>query len=78
MIGAEIRSEGEPEPALRDRIIDLAFRRGLLLLPCGPSTIRFCPPLCLTRRQVQIGLRLFNDALASVDARQLLPSGSPS
>jgi 4-aminobutyrate aminotransferase len=78
MIGAEIRSEGEPDPALRDRIIDLAFRRGLLLLPCGPSTIRFCPPLCLTRRQVQIGLRLFNDALASVDARQFLPSGSPS
>jgi 4-aminobutyrate aminotransferase len=78
MIGAEIRSEGEPDPALRDRIIDLAFRRGLLLLPCGPSTIRFCPPLCLTRRQVQIGLRLFNDALASVDARQVLPSGYPS
>jgi len=78
MIGAEIRSEGEPDPALRDRIIDLAFRRGLLLLPCGPSTIRFCPPLCLTRRQVQIGLRLFDDALASVDARQFLPSGYPS
>ena len=78
MIGAEIRSAGEPDPALRDRIIDLAFRRGLLLLPCGPSTIRFCPPLCLTRRQVQIGLRLFDDALASVDARQFLPSGYPS
>ena len=78
MIGAEIRSAGEPDPALRDRIIDLAFRRGLLLLPCGPSTIRFCPPLCLSRRQVQIGLRLFDDALASVDARQFLPSGYPS
>ena len=39
---------GEPNPRLRDWIIDLAFHRGLLLLPCGPSTIRFCPPLCLT------------------------------
>ena len=48
MIGVEIQSEGDPDPDLRDRIIDLAFRRGLLLLPCGPSTVRFCPPLCLT------------------------------
>ncbi len=59
MIGLEIQSEsGEPAPGLRDWLIDLAFHHGLLLLPCGPSTIRFCPPLCLTRRQVEIGLRL--------------------
>ena len=50
MIGVEIQVRaGEPDPGLRDRIIDLAFHRGLLLLPCGPSTVRFCPPLCLTR-----------------------------
>ena len=49
MIGAEVRDLGElPAPQLRDRIIDLAFHRGLLLLPCGASTLRFCPPLCLT------------------------------
>jgi acetylornithine/succinyldiaminopimelate/putrescine aminotransferase len=50
---------------LRDELIDLAFHRGLLLLPCGPSTIRFCPPLCLTARQVNIGLELL---AASMDA----------
>ncbi len=44
MIGAEVQSEGMPDPALRDRIVELAFRRGLLLLPCGPSTVRFSPP----------------------------------
>ena len=61
MIGAEIQSEtGEPAPGLRDELIDMAFHRGLLLLPCGPSTIRFCPPLCLTRRQVEIGLELLS------------------
>ena len=43
MIGVEIRSEDEPDPDLRDRIIERAFHRGLLLLPCGPSTIRICP-----------------------------------
>jgi 4-aminobutyrate aminotransferase len=59
MIGVEIQTEeGRPAPALRDRLIEMAFHRGLLLLPCGPSTIRFCPPLCLTRRQVDVGLRI--------------------
>jgi 4-aminobutyrate aminotransferase len=67
MIGVEIQADGEPSPTLRDEIIDRAFQRGLLLLPCGPSTIRFCPPLCLTRRQVEIGLRLFQAALTAVD-----------
>ncbi|WP_165219085.1 acetyl ornithine aminotransferase family protein [Aquisphaera insulae] len=64
MLGAEVQgSSGDPDPALRDRIIDLAFRRGLLLLPCGQSTVRFCPPLCLTARQVEIGLELLERAI---------------
>jgi 4-aminobutyrate aminotransferase len=63
MIGVEIHEGGLPAPALRDRLIELAFRRGLLLLPCGASTVRFCPPLCLTARQVEIGLELFGAAL---------------
>jgi len=68
MIGVEIQSEsGEPAPALRDRMIDLAFHRGLLLLPCGGSTIRICPPLCLTGRQVEIGLMLIGETLSAAD-----------
>jgi 4-aminobutyrate aminotransferase len=59
MIGLEFQSDaGEPAPGLRDWLIELAFSRGLLLLPCGPSTIRFCPPLCVNRRQIEIGLEL--------------------
>ena len=66
MIGLEIQSEaGEPAPGLRDWLIELAFQRGLLLLPCGPSSIRFCPPLCLTKRQVEIGLELIAAAIAA-------------
>lgn len=66
MIGAEIQDfqgRGEPNPRLRDWLIDLAFHRGLLLLPCGAGTIRFCPPLCLTRRQVELGLILLDAAM---------------
>lgn len=62
MVGVEVRTGGRPDPALRDRVIEAAFRTGLLLLPCGPNTVRFCPPLCLTARQVQIGLELFEEA----------------
>lgn len=65
MIGVEIQENGAPAPGLRDQIIDQAFHFGLLLLPCGPSTVRFCPPLCLTPRHVEIGLTLFE---ASLDA----------
>lgn len=69
MVGMEIQDEsGGPAPGLRDRIVDAAFYRGLLLLPCGPSTVRFCPPLCLTPRQVEIGLELVGAALADVRA----------
>jgi 4-aminobutyrate aminotransferase len=74
MIGVEIQDDGAPAPALRDRIIELAFRQGLLLLPCGASTVRFCPPLCLTARQVQIGLELFEDALIAADPSRFHPA----
>src|SRR5207248_11371141 len=48
MIGVEIvkdkqtKEHGGPE---RDRIVELAFERGILFLGCGPSTIRLAPPL---------------------------------
>ena len=70
MIGVEIQTEsGDPAPGLRDDLIDMAFHRGLLLLPCGPSTIRFCPPLCLSARQVEIGLEILAATFAAADAR---------
>jgi 4-aminobutyrate aminotransferase len=70
MIGLEIQSAtGDPAPGLRDELIELAFQRGLLLLPCGPSTIRFCPPLCLTARQVEIGLQLLSASMEAAANR---------
>ena len=74
MVGVELRSDREPSAELRDRVIDHAFRRGLLLLPCGASTVRFCPPLCLSAGQVQIGLGLFEAALDSADLGRTSPT----
>ena len=42
------------------------FHRGLLLLGCGESAIRFCPPLCVTDAELELGVRLFEQAV--VDA----------
>lgn len=78
MIGVEIQTDDErPDPTMRDRIIQDAFERGLLLLPCGPSTIRFSPPLCLSSRQVQTGLELFGEAMeAASPARPVRHAGT--
>jgi 4-aminobutyrate aminotransferase len=67
MIGMEVQTQGTPDPALRDRIVEQAFQRGLLLLPCGASTIRYCPPLCLTARQVEVGTRIVEEALLAAE-----------
>jgi len=69
MIGVEIRANGVPDPTLRNEIVSQAFQRGLLLLPCGASTVRFCPPLCLRRDQVETGLELFGQVLESLAER---------
>jgi 4-aminobutyrate aminotransferase len=66
MIGVEIGDAHGARPDLRDAVIMSAFERGLLLLPCGPSTIRFCPPLCLTEQQVEMGLMIVESALEAV------------
>ncbi len=52
------------DPALRDEVVQEAFRRGLLLLGCGESALRFCPPLCVTAEQVETALRILAGVLS--------------
>jgi 4-aminobutyrate aminotransferase len=66
MLGAEFvqdRRTKEPAEKLRDRIVDNAFKYGLLLLGCGKSTIRFSPPLSVTRGECDEALAQFEDAI---------------
>jgi 4-aminobutyrate aminotransferase len=54
MIGIELvkdQSTKERAPELRDRVVQLCFERGLLVLGAGANTIRLSPPLVLTREQ---------------------------
>ena len=72
MVGAEIVVPDTPDlrkdPQRRDDIVEKAFQRGLLLLGCGDNTVRFCPPLVVTAEEVDTCLRLFEEAVAEVEA----------
>jgi 4-aminobutyrate aminotransferase len=58
--------DGEtPDPDLRDEIVQSAFRHGLLLLGCGETALRFCPPLCVSAEQVETALDLLGAVLAA-------------
>ncbi len=70
MLGMEVQRDGSPDPDLRDAIVDRAYHLGLLLLPCGASTVRFCPPLCLTSRQVGMALGILGRVMEEVDAAE--------
>ena len=67
MIGVEFeRSDGShaPDAKLRDRVMQKCFEKGLLLLSCGESTLRFCPPLIVTEGQAATAAQLFDAAVA--------------
>jgi 4-aminobutyrate aminotransferase len=57
---------GKASPQLRKRVLEEAFSRGLLLLGCGESSIRICPPLCLNETQLDVGLQLLDEVVATV------------
>ncbi|GIV69512.1 acetyl ornithine aminotransferase family protein [Caldilinea sp.] len=66
MIGVEFvqdKATRAPNARLRDRIIELAFEHGLLIMGCGVSTMRIIPPLVITRPEVDEGLEIFEHAL---------------
>jgi 4-aminobutyrate aminotransferase len=66
MVAADIvRNDSlTPDPAGRDEIVQNAFRQGLLLLGCGDSALRFCPPLCITAEQVETAVQILGQVLA--------------
>ena len=66
MIGVEFvkdRASREPAGELTERVVNLAFERGLLMLSCGQSVIRIAPPLSISRSEVDEGLAIFEEAV---------------
>lgn len=65
-IGMELiedQATRKPAKGLAARVIDRAFRNGLLLLTCGVSTVRFMPPLLVSREQIDEAMVILENSL---------------
>ena len=60
MLGVEFDSHGAAEA-----VQEAAFRRGLLTLECGESSLRFSPPLIVDEAAVDTAVRIFGEAIAA-------------
>jgi 4-aminobutyrate aminotransferase len=72
MIGVEVvhSLDGrQPAGELRDRIVDECFHRGLVIIGCGASALRFSPPLVIDRQDCDIALEILDQAIASAIAK---------
>lgn len=68
MLGVEFvkdKVSREPDVKLRDRVEMATFERGLILLGAGTNTIRWSPPLILTKENVDVALEIFDEAIAA-------------
>ena len=66
MIGIEIVGDKKtrtPAGSMRDKIVDLAFERGLLILGCGETSIRLCPPLIVKQQEADIALDILEECI---------------
>jgi len=73
MIGVEFvkdRKTKVPAEALCNRVVELAFERGLLLLSCGKSVIRIAPPLSISNAEIDEGLKIFEEALSLAEKEE--------
>jgi 4-aminobutyrate aminotransferase len=67
MIGvAFAQTDGKPDAKFRDQVMSQCFEKGLLLLSCGDSTIRFCPALIVKRAEVDIAVGIFDAVLTEL------------
>lgn len=71
MIGIElVKDSVTKEPAQEEakRVIDDAYKRGLLFTICGPymNVVKFCPPLIITEEQADLGLDIFESSMKEI------------
>jgi 4-aminobutyrate aminotransferase len=77
MIGIELVKDKvtrEPITAVRNRVETLAFERGLMVLGCGETSLRLCPPLIVNEFEATVALDTLEEAL-SVAEREYAHAG---
>ncbi len=66
MIGVELVKDKQTKERAseeRDRVVELAFERGVLFLGCGANTIRIAPPLITTKEQADVAIDVLEECL---------------
>ena len=70
MVGVEIVKDKETKEYAhdeRDRIVELAFERGILFLGCGPSTVRISPPLVVSKDEADAAIDVLEECISIVE-----------
>ena len=70
MIGVELvrdQQTKERAPDLRDKLVQMAFSRGLLILGSGQNAIRLCPPLVISRDQADFAVTTLEECLEELE-----------
>lgn len=52
-----------PNAHARNSVISACYDNGMMILPCGTHTVRFRPPLNITKSQVDEGMQIMHTAL---------------
>ncbi|HEX2249953.1 MAG TPA: hypothetical protein VHH32_06360, partial [Gemmatimonadales bacterium] len=60
------RSTREPAPELVRELVQQAFRRGLLLLGAGKSSLRLAPPLVIDEQDLDVALGMIDGLLGEL------------
>jgi L-lysine 6-transaminase len=55
-----------PDGEKRGAAVSKIFDKGAIILPCGCSSIRFRPPLNITSEEIDLGLRIVDEALTEI------------
>src|SRR5712671_6438313 len=69
MIGVDIvkdKASKEYGAVERDKIVERAFEHGVLFLGCGPSSIRLCPPLVVTKEEADVAMDVLEACIQQV------------
>jgi 4-aminobutyrate aminotransferase len=70
MIGVELvldKKTRERAHDLRDRVVDLAFEKGVLLLGAGENTVRIAPPLLIDQQQAEFAANVLDECITTVE-----------
>jgi 4-aminobutyrate aminotransferase len=61
------RKTKEPAAEYRDKVVEISYKTGLILLPCGTSGIRYIPPLNIKKEELDAGLDVLEAAFKKAE-----------